>query len=230
MNFTKFVAMLENNGLFFSRIDRLDDPLEGSYPQANVVARQTTIDAIKHAEGVDIGETFQQIGGFVERNRQWIMVNCWHMNEHESAAMWKLYAQSNEAIAIQSSYTRLAHCLDKIAYLGVMKYLDYAHDTFSDWNALLPTMHKRKSFEHERELRAVVWDLPIVPVEGISFDAVPPEGGIWRKPLDLHELIERVYVAPTSPAWFKELVEQVVVRYGLDKPVYQSSLDSKPLF
>jgi len=34
MDFTKFVSMLEESGLFFARLDRLGDPFEGSLPLA----------------------------------------------------------------------------------------------------------------------------------------------------------------------------------------------------
>ncbi len=46
--------------------------------------------------------------------------------------------------------------------------------------------------------------------------------------IDLNESIDSIYVAPTSPLWFKNLVEQVVSRYSLNAPVFQSSLDSDP--
>jgi len=45
-----------------------------------------------------------------EINRNWPKfnaINCWHMNDHESAAMWKLYLKSDEGIAIQSTYRKL---------------------------------------------------------------------------------------------------------------------------
>ena len=35
MDFTKFVSMLENGGLFFCRADLLGDPFEGSFARAN---------------------------------------------------------------------------------------------------------------------------------------------------------------------------------------------------
>ena len=38
-------------------------------------------------------------------------INCWHMNDFESEAMWKLYLKSNEGIAIQSTYQRLIDSL-----------------------------------------------------------------------------------------------------------------------
>jgi hypothetical protein len=36
-----------------------------------------------------------------------ILINGWHYNEYESAAMWDLYSQANAGIAIQSTYRKL---------------------------------------------------------------------------------------------------------------------------
>jgi hypothetical protein len=41
-------------------------------------------------------------------------VNCWHMNEHESAAMWRLYSQADEAICVQSTFARLADAVQLV--------------------------------------------------------------------------------------------------------------------
>jgi hypothetical protein len=49
-------------------------------------------------------------------------------------------------------------------------------------------------------------------------------------PVALDCLIERIYVSPTAQAWFTELVERVVTRYGLAKEVKQSTLDEGPLY
>src|SRR5687768_8033982 len=87
MDFTKFVSMLENGGLFFSRLDCLDDPFEGSYPRAD-----DELAATKYSPTVRAASA-----AFTKMStRKRIMVNCWHMNEHESAAMWKLYAKTSE--------------------------------------------------------------------------------------------------------------------------------------
>jgi len=40
MDFTKFVSMLEEAGLFFARLDRLGDPFEGSSTRAEVMSRE----------------------------------------------------------------------------------------------------------------------------------------------------------------------------------------------
>jgi hypothetical protein len=54
----------------------------------------------------------------------------------------------------------------------------------------------------------------------------------WGKavPIALNQLIENVYVAPSAPDWFAELVRSITARFGFDFPVIHSSLDAKPLF
>jgi hypothetical protein len=48
-------------------------------------------------------------------------------------------------------------------------------------------------------------------------------------PIDLEELIARVYVAPTAPRWIIELLTSVVEKYKLKKEVVQSDLASTPV-
>jgi hypothetical protein len=57
----------------------------------------------------------------------------------------------------------------------------------------------------------------------------PPEVGIWVD-VNLAELIDGVYVAPASPKWFKETVEQTIQKFGFNFPIIQSSLDDSPVW
>ncbi|HEX8676553.1 MAG TPA: hypothetical protein VF700_04995 [Segetibacter sp.] len=218
MDFTKFVSMLENNGLFFSRADCLGDPFEGSIPRAN----EREQSEIAKAWPADAFEKLESWKAWRRQERQNMFINCWHMNEDESAAMWKLYTKSEEAICIQSTFTRLHECVDEKVFIGEVRYIDYERDLIYVTNAFYPFIHKRKFFAHEREVRAVIWQIP-------DYGELPIEGGIWKQ-VELSELIENVYVAPTSPAWFRDLVEKMVERYSLNRPVRQSSLDEEPCY
>src|SRR4030066_2211573 len=113
MDFTKFVSMLENQGLFFSRADKLDDPFEGSYSLGNKNLRHEVYKEYKISESA-----FKTLSQFRSWVRKWTMVNCWHINTYESAAMWKLYTKSNEAIAVKSTYQQLWDCLDSECFVG----------------------------------------------------------------------------------------------------------------
>jgi hypothetical protein len=53
--------------------------------------------------------------------------------------------------------------------------------------------------------------------------------GHWLS-VDLLKLIERVYISPTAPEWFSELVIKVTTRYGFQNEVIHSSLNQSPFF
>src|SRR3990172_7066486 len=167
MDFTKYLSFLEKRALFFTRSDKFDDPYEGSTTQANVTNRSTVY---KNASP-----------SWLEQwslwSRQWTYINCWHMNEYESAAMWSLYAKTNEAIAIQSTYQRLFDCLPPKTYVGKVHYIDYDKDWLPEGNTFFPYVHKRKSFEHEQELRAVIQEIPLNESGGFDKLKVNPESG-----------------------------------------------------
>jgi hypothetical protein len=142
------------------------------------------------------------------------------MNEFESAAMWKLHLKSDEGVAIQSTYKRLADSFKETVpevWIGVVNYIDYEVQRIPTENALYPFIYKRKSFEHERELRAVIWD-----------DTNQTNGLQVR--INAEELVENVFVSPTAQNWFEELVKSVMMKYGFSKNVIKSSLAKDPLF
>ena len=203
MDFTKFVSMLENHGLFFAAADKLGDPFEGSISAANWQSRKDFLRAIKATD--EFSEKHNKDKAeFYKRNRKSVLINSWHMNEYESAAMWKLYTQSNESIGVQSTFELLRRCLDGNIQIGEVEYIDFERDVIPESHALYPFMHKMKSFEHERELRALIWETGLQRVDE----------GVWAR-VDLQLLIQNIYVAPSSPTWFCELVSKLVKRYDL---------------
>jgi hypothetical protein len=231
MDFTKFVDLLERRTLFFSSAANFDDPFEGSVPVANPELLQERMRSMSVPQ--EVVERFSRLRKLW---RRWMYVNCWHMNEHESAAMWKLYARTSEAIAIRSTFGALRACLpgdqsvNPCVYIGKVLYIDYAKAVMPEGNAFWPFIHKRLSFEHERELRAVMLKSPPTRGEGKGFNLEAPAPPGMAMPVDVERLVNHIFVAPSAPTWFRELVENVLARYSLKKPVDQSSLDAKPIF
>lgn len=241
MDFAKFVSMLHTGHLHFTRLDGFGDPFEGALPKRHVQAvRQARVE---HQEkNPELWEHFKNLGQVkssateeYQELRTRIAVNCWHKNEQESAAMWSLYLKSENGIAIQSTYKKLAESFNSndktvIVWVGMVKYIDYEKEMFEDFNnMLLPALHKRASFQHENELRAVVCGS--TPYEGnLHLDMREfPETGV-DVAVDLGTLIDSIYVAPGTPEWFKQSVESVAEKYELGVPVKQSSLDDEPLW
>lgn len=226
MDFTKFVSMLDHRGLYFSAAICLGDPFEGSYSKRNIKMRPawyTGLPAGSHKNLSDINKKF----------REWTFVNCWHMNDAESAAMWKLYARTEEAVAIQTTYARLRDAMENTCPVGVVEYVNYETDVIPEGNTFFPFMHKRRSFAHEREVRALFQE-PVRKKKGkrgrreIDWSQ-PSVPGIWR-PVDLESLIDRIHVAPMAPKWFRDLMKSVTRRYGFSVQVNQSALDESPLY
>ena len=108
LDFTKFVSLLDRRELFFSTVDGLSksDPFEGSLPFPNVVSRSLIMRKVAEYPKVEYSEVKEQATltreGFGKRLRSCVGVNCWHINQYESVAMWKLYLKSDEGIAITS--------------------------------------------------------------------------------------------------------------------------------
>lgn len=222
ISFAKYVFLLSQKSLFFCRADLFNDPFEGSYSKANVKLRPIVY------EGKIPETALKQMADFSMWSKEWTHITSWHYNNYESAAMWKLYAGRNELVAIQSSYERLVNCLPNNVFVGLVKYIDYERDWLPEGNTFFPFMHKRRSFEYEQEVRAIVRDLPSkngkIPVgmpnknKGINID------------VNLDNLIENIYIAPTSPKWYLDLVRDVTMKYDLDKQVISSDLDKEPVY
>ena len=163
-----------------------------------------------------------------EREHRYI--SCWHLSEHESAAMWSLYS-TGHGVAIVSSYRRMQKAItdDETIYVGQVSYEDY--DTFVlPPGKSLPYLYKRESYEHEHEVRAIAgrWRVDRDPSTGSFYTLPSPEGIVI--PVDLTTLIDQVRVSPEAPAWFADVVRDVSTRYGLNAVVEQSALDRAPLY
>ena len=234
-DFTKYVSMLSTKGLYFARADCFQDTFEGAKGlkknkdkwdeyYANFFRKVIKNSHEGHESKFADEEVEKQVkrllgelenGGEIDRRRTFI--NCWHENEQESEAMWRLYSSFLEnAIAVRTSYNRLYHALGRnpSINIGRVKYIDfrknYAGVNEAYW-------HKRKSFEHEREVRAILLD----------FDC-SKKGKII--PCDLSILIEEVFVSPSAPSWFTQLVNDVNEKYGIKVKVNSSELTQEPFF
>jgi hypothetical protein len=85
-------------------------------------------------------------------------------------------------------------------------------------------VHKRKSFEHERELRAVIY----AGINGVPFAS--PGGMGLVVPINIAALIEEIVVSPTSQPPLSEVVAGLASKYGLAAPVRQSDVNDGPAY
>ena len=233
MDFTKFISLIATRKLYFSSANRLNDPFEGSIPKKSIEAREKLFTAFTE-DGQKINS--ENYSRKIELSKQYYFINCWHANKYESAAMWNLYIKSDNGIAVQSTYNLLKKSFIDYeqVFLGKVKYIDHDTESIDLFNPLAPFVHKRKSFEHEKEIRALVFKIPIIddPSSGLKYINFGIETKIdgLQIAVDVETLIQEVYVAPNTPLWYSELVNNVIKQYGYDFKVKQSQMDSSPLF
>jgi hypothetical protein len=87
---------------------------------------------------------------------------------------------------------------------------------------------ERLSFEHERELRAIFWQMDGSPEATVIKPGIEP-GGVAIA-VNLSALVERVYVSPTAVQWFANLVDAMTKKCGFAFPVSQSALAAEPVY
>jgi hypothetical protein len=223
--------VLQRSRLFFARIDKLDDPFEGSYPSAiNEFRRKAYLDI-----GIDPSdERLRDWSEGVRKRRELLYANCWHINEDESAAMWDRYRRNGAAVAVRSTPRRLINSIDwtrwwPAVFIGMVRYADYRTESISEEHIFNPAMTKRRSFAHERELRAIAMIQDHPDIHATIGDGISPSG--VYVPVSLDTLIESIWIAPQSPEWFAGTVRQAVRDSGLQSvEVLQSRLDEEPFF
>ena len=180
MNLPKYLSLLQTRSLFLSNLEVFAkvDPFEGSFPASLLEYRHwnTPEDVpedirrsrlIGYKRGEDIGEDdcLQRYKEDRERmtrqiyaKRKSYYVNCWHISEYESSAMWDIYSRRNEGVAIVTSESRIKEAIkdsEKVVYGGVVTYANYTEDDldYELENIYKLLLLKRQSFSYEREYR-----------------------------------------------------------------------------
>ena len=229
MDLAKFISMLKSSALYFSSPDCFEDIYEGahgelknkkawddfymSYARASIV---TAPDNCWHKIDMDILE--ENAKNLVEQiSKTWkkgVFINCWYHSEFESEAMWKMYAVNvQNAIAIQTTCGELERQMGKKATIKTVQYIDYSTQFVGPNEEF---WHKRKSFEYEKEVRAIIHNFEHGDEFGINVQ------------VNLHELIKCVYISPYAPIWFYDVVADVIGRYGYNFNISMSNMAETP--
>jgi hypothetical protein len=140
--------------------------------------------------------------------------------------MWELYLKTDEGVAIETTFGRFrdsfsAEKIQKV-FIGQVNYIDYDTEPVPWDNFLFMPLHKRKSFAHEQELRALVWLL----INTDTDTTRPPPPGI-NVHVQLTTLLQRVFVSPEAAGWYVEIIGSILEKYGYGTvPLVQSNLYS----
>jgi hypothetical protein len=282
MSFTKFMNLIMTDTLHFHNAEGFTDNFEGSVPEAVKNAMEEEYKKA-HQEG-DFPENGLEIHkNLVGVLRKFTYLSCWHNKETESAAMWSKYGGHDGAIAIETSVQKLKRALfdsDHQIYIAEVdyhifkeEYRDEEGDEIPDADAeklnpeflltreeshsFAPFLYKRKSFDFEEEVRAIIQKPPHMEAEDgekespiqintdedeednryLNLDAEPEKAG-YDVGIYVEDLIEKIHVAPETPGWVLETIRRAVqakeeLPDGDDEIksfVVESQLDANPIF
>lgn len=168
IGYPKFNWIFLTRQLHFHQAADQKDPYEGGIPKAVEE---------KYREAEETGFSFDEYREVAEHSREITFLNCWHINDGESAGMWDLYGRSDRSIAIESTVGKLDEALEAATKYpigaGHVRYADYDSSwddldkdskkalnevVFQDGINFKDLFHlKRDSFRHEREFRIYVY-------------------------------------------------------------------------
>ncbi len=211
LDLSKFLDLLLHEKLFMSRSDKFEDQYEGTFSEP-------TFEEIKK-----IAQNNHKFLDNYKKQKERVVISSWHLNEHESFAMWQIFTKNKEGLAIQSTVQRLENALQPekkyLQYIGEVNYIDYKVEHIPFEDTFFPFLYKRKSFQYEKEVRILtdVSDSDKVINEGLKID------------IDIHQLIEKIYIHPKSENWYKDLVFRLMHKLGFDFPIEISDLESEIL-
>ena len=189
------MQMIESQSLWFARLDKFEDPLEGADTDAEISGIRKHV-AKKRAE---------QLISLFREVRKDTYVSCWRAGKSESLAMWDLYGRGSGIVALKSTVELLKRAFanyGRPVFISKVRYLNWNEAVGLD-NVLVASNRKDLSYEHEGEVRAILSD--IVP---------RPEAGI-AVPVDINSLVTEIMVGPREKEWVVRLVERIKKRYRL---------------
>jgi hypothetical protein len=203
LTLAKFIDFVTTRALFFSNLSLAEDPYDGR-PVGGIQSYLMEI----------TGGAAHLVEQIRDVARNGTFVSCWHCSEHEPAAMWKLYASDDSGLALRTTYRRLKAALDAYphdVHMGVINYR--SDDRHFRMHTLTPVMIKRPSFEHEREVRAII--------RGAKID---PHAAGLHVPVPFEVLEPEVVMGPATQPWISDAVRRLLSQLGRTLPIRVSDL------
>lgn len=223
MDLTKFLDLILNESLYFRRIDKFEDPYEGYISSSYKTSLRNIMNDFQRDHNISIDKIDKihksRLNG-QELMPMYTYANCWYMSDVESAAMWKLYGENNNCIAICSTIHDLNAALvetpntDGSIYLREIEYVNGSSPSnVNNW--INPMLEKRTSFSHENEFRALyVLNKGLVNLSSADHIKEKKENicnsdGILI-PVDIKSLINTIYISPTASSNFPNIVKRIL--------------------
>ena len=100
MELSKFLSMLKERSIFFSRADKQTDKLEGEYPGGMLAELEK-----RWGEGIksDDGATYTFLEWHNKKEIPLRLISCWSASPTETRRRWTEYTANAESVSIRST-------------------------------------------------------------------------------------------------------------------------------
>lgn len=225
MDVARFLALIDQKELYFPRLHELqnDDAWEGAVSPLDPALGHDR--DYMHKAATDTNSTLP-------------MVSCWHENETESVAMWKLYVSGREGVAIKTTVASLIELLSvdrqlklgRVVYRDIEDFTQHQPQVFTfergectgedDVHPIERTtiFRKNKGYAHEQEVRALIYEtydraqavFSTEVHENMRFQRDPEKRTGMGMPVDISVLIHEIVVSPLFPTWAIKSLQKAV--------------------
>lgn len=175
MSLEAVMATLSSRQLRLTRLDRFDDPFEGTVPHAELAqVAQQFFDAKAYSDGPRLRKAIQ-VNDVQRRSLSWAdemrqrrvarlqcaHASCWRHGD-ESEGMWRLYCKDadvpGQGVAVRTTVGKLREALQSAeVHMHPIVYRKY-HEGPPFTHELACFFHKRMGFAHEQEIRVLTYD------------------------------------------------------------------------
>lgn len=234
----KLLDIINNHQIYFTRLDKFDDPLEGLTANAIKLRLFTQRDPITEK---NINKLFspedqkriiqddkirrEQYKREVAMSQKSQFANCWFKGEKESIAMWRLYSkkegviikfEANELIdTILQSVTQVKELENTKMTFGDVDYKNiWPFDLDEVFDNKFNAMKKDKSYLHENEFRF------IIAVSGGMIDLFD---NIILPINSFNNMNFEILASPFMEKWEFLNLAKLLSKYDLEKRLRQSN-------
>jgi hypothetical protein len=240
----RFIYLITEQKLFFTRLDKLDDPYEGV---ATSLLRNTILktgDSIDDPVPIEFSANKKKLeyekklyeyikNDEIKKSQKRQYVNCWFASDRESMAMWNLYS-NEDSVAVRLNFekvkvelknsfgefisqngNRISVIGDEITYLKLNPFDESLPKQSLKYSAL----KKDIAFQYEMEYRFL-----IVTISNID------EVESFTAPININKLDLIVVTHPNMQGWKYANIEKILRLSGLKIKLERSPILLNPEF
>jgi len=216
MSTNRLQDILDRERLYFRRVSKFDDGLEG-----RLTGRSRERLRRWFAERGSAPDVAEEEVRMYEGHSNAFFANCWHMRDHESYLMWQAYA--HKGVAVRTNFERMQASFDKspLAVTGsVVNYIDFERDHTGLGQVFTHVTTKDLPYSDEREFRLLLWQ------HDQSNESLFASGDGLLTDVDPRMLIERVIRNPFQaelPRALAARLEELGIPYDDSGVKYKAS-------